>query len=83
MTQHRLEIRAQNQCGAIPSVRIHDRDPSVAPRSGDEAEPLLGRAQELAQADAAIASAQQKANVYSALISAGMDPAEAKRIAKL
>ena len=39
--------------------------------------------QPLAQADAAIASAQQKANVYSALISAGMDPAEAKRIAKL
>jgi phage portal protein BeeE len=39
--------------------------------------------QPLAQADAAIASAQQKANVYSALIGAGMDPAEAKRIAKL
>jgi HK97 family phage portal protein len=39
--------------------------------------------QPLAQADAAIASAQQKANVYAALIGAGMDPAEAKRIAKL
>jgi len=39
--------------------------------------------QPLAQADSAIASAQQKANVYSALIGSGMDPAEAKRIAKL
>jgi HK97 family phage portal protein len=39
--------------------------------------------QPLAQADSAIASAQQKANVYSALIGSGMDPAEAKGIAKL
>ena len=42
-----------------------------------------GYRQPLAEADAAIASAQQKANVYAALIGAGMDPAEAKRIAKL
>ena len=39
--------------------------------------------QPLNQADSALASARQKADVYAILIGAGIDPAEAKRIARL
>jgi len=56
--------------------RLEDLSPIDDPSASAYRQPL-------AQADAAIASAQQKANVYAALIGAGMDPAEAKRIAKL
>ena len=56
--------------------RLEDLSPIDDPSANAYRQPLN-------QADAAIASAQQKANVYAALIGAGMDPAEAKRIAKL
>jgi HK97 family phage portal protein len=39
--------------------------------------------QPLNQSDSALASAKQKADVYAVLINAGVDPAEARRIAKL
>jgi len=72
---HRIAI--QEGWESIADVRRTEDLPPI-----DDAAASAYR-QPLNQADSVLAAARQKADIYAALVGAGMDPAEAKRIAKL
>jgi phage portal protein BeeE len=72
---HRIAV--QEGWESIADVRrIEDLSPIDDPAAAAYRQPLN-------QADAVLAGARQKADIYALLIGAGMDPAEAKRIARL
>ncbi len=72
---HRIAV--QEGWESIADIRkIEDLSPIDDPAASAYRQPLN-------QADATLAGARQKADIYALLIGAGMDPAEAKRIARL
>jgi len=72
---HRIAV--QEGWESIADIRkIEDLPPIDEPSAAAYRQPLN-------QADATLAGARQKADIYALLIGAGMDPAEAKRIARL
>lgn len=72
---HRIAV--QEGWESIADVRrIEDLAPIDEPSASAYRQPLN-------QADAVLAGARQKADIYSLLVNAGMDPVEAKKIARL